>query len=130
MQHFSRWLIAIIVVLGLGGIAFLWWQKQQMQIQTQTPIAAVPVPSTEPVVQAPEPPASQAANYPIEAVAAQQAASSPLPPLAMEDDVVRDALIGLMGRQAVLSYFDLHDFAGRVVATIDNLGRPHASARL
>ena len=129
MQHFSRGLIALIVVLGLGGIAYLWWQKQQMQIQA--PVAAVELPSTEPVVQAPEPPASQApANYPIEAVAALQAASKPLPPLDMQGDAVRDALIALMGRQSVLSFFDLDDFARRMVATIDNLARPHASVRL
>ncbi len=33
MQYFSRGLIALIVVLGLAGITYLWWQKQQMQIQ-------------------------------------------------------------------------------------------------
>ena len=130
MQYFSRWLIAFIVVLGLGGIAYLWWQKQQMQLQA--PVAAVTLPSTEPVAQAAEPAASQvAANYPIEAVAAQQAASSrPLPPLDMQGDAVRDALMALMGRQSVLSFFDLGDFSRRMVATIDNLPRPHASAQL
>ncbi len=128
MQNFSRWLMALIVVLGLGGISYLWWQKQQMQIQA--PIAAVQLPTPAPVVQAPEPAASKAANYPIEAVAAQQAASVPLPALDMQGDAVRDALIGLMGRQSVLSFFDLDDFARRVVATIDNLARPHASVRL
>jgi len=128
MQYFSRGLIALIVVLGLVGIAYLWWQKQQMQIQA--PIAVVPLPSTEPLAQAPEPPASQAADYPIEAVAAQQAVSAPLPPLEMQGDAVRDALIALMGRQSVLSFFDLENFARRVVATIDNLARPHASVQL
>ncbi len=129
MQHFSRWLIALIVALGLGAITYLWWQKQQMQIEA--PVAAVELPPSEAVVQAPEPPASQAADYPIEAVAAQQAASAPLlPPLEMQGDAVRDALIGLMGRESVLSFFDLDDFARRVVATVDNLGRPHAAVRL
>lgn len=128
MQHFSRWLIALVVVLGLGGIGYLWRQKQQAQ--TPAPITAVPLPAQAPVVEAPATVASEPANYPIEAVAALHAASSPLPPLDAQGDAIRDALIGLMGRQQVLSFFDLDDFARRVVATVDNLGRPHASARL
>ncbi len=130
MPHFSRWLISLIVVLGLVGITYLWWQKQQTQIEA--PIAVVSLPSSGVVAQAqkPEPPASEAVNYPIEAVAAQQAASRPLPSLDTQGDAVRDALIALMGRQSVLSFFDLDDFARRLVATIDNLARPHASARL
>lgn len=129
MQHFTRWLIALIVVLGLGGIGYLWWQKQQAQ--TPAPIAAVPLPPSDPVVAAPEIPASEPANFPIEAVAAQAAASAPLPPpIESQGDGVRDALIGLLGRQEVLSFFDLDGFARRFVATVDNLGRTHASARL
>lgn len=129
MQYFSRGLIAVIVVLGLGGIGYLWWQKQQAA--EPAPIAVVPVPSQAPVVAAtPAPPASEPANYPIEAVAAENTASTPLPPLDAQGDAVRDALIALLGRQQVLSFFDLDDFARRVVATVDNLARPHAAARL
>ena len=128
MQHFSRWLIVLIALLGLGGIAYLWWQKQQ--VPAPVPITAVPLPAQTPVVEAPAPAASEPANYPIEAVAALNAASSPLPPLDAQGDAIREALIGLMGRQQVLSFFDLDGFAGRVVATVDNLGRPHAPARL
>ena len=128
MQHFSRWLIVLIALLGLGGIAYLWWQKQQ--VPAPVPITAVPLPAQTPVVEAPAPAASEPANYPIEAVAALNAASSPLPPLDAQGDAIREALISLMGRQQVLSFFDLDGFAGRVVATVDNLGRPHAPARL
>jgi hypothetical protein len=129
MQYFSRGLIAVIIVLGLSGIGYLWWQKQQAA--QPAPIAAVPVPSSAPVVQAvPTPAASEPANYPIEAVAARNAASAPLPPIDAQGDAVRDALIGLLGRQQVLSFFDLDDFARRFVATVDNLARPHAAARL
>lgn len=128
MRHISRWLIVIVALLGLGGIGYLWWQKQQAQ--TPAPIAAVPLPAQAPVVEAPATAASEPANYPIEAVAAMNAASAPLLPLDAQGDAIRDALIGLLGRQQVLSFFDLDDFARRVVATVDNLGRPHASARL
>lgn len=128
MQHFSRWLIVIIVLLGLGGIGYLWWQKQQAP--APVPITAVPLPAQSPVVEAPAPVASEPANYPIEAVAALNTALSPLPPLDAQGDAIRDALIGLMGRQQVLSFFDLDGFVRRVVATVDNLGRPHAAARL
>ena len=72
MQHFSRWLIVLIALLGLGGIAYLWWQKQQ--VPAPVPITAVPLPAQTPVVEAPAPAASEPANYPIEAVAALNAA--------------------------------------------------------
>src|SRR5689334_6561164 len=38
------------------------------------------------------------------------------------------ALVDLFGRDAVLSLFTLDDFARRLAATVDNLGRAQASA--
>ena len=128
MQHFSRWLIAALVVLGLGGIGYLWWQKQQAA--APAPITAMPPLAQAPVVAAPEPVASAPANFPVEAIAPLAQASAPLPPLVDDPDVVRAALIALLGRQDVLSFLDVNDFARRFVATVDNLARGHTASRL
>lgn len=128
MQHFSRWLIAALVVLGLAGIGYLWWQTQQGP--ALVPITSAP-PVAAPEPQAPQAAASAPANYPIEAIAPLPGASAPLPPLVAEDDnAVRDAVIDLLGREQALSFLDLSDFARRIVATVDNLGRGHAASRL
>lgn len=135
MHHFSRWLIAALLVAGLAGIAYLWWHKQQ-------PPALVPIAGAPPVVlpgaasepqaaQLPAAAASAPANYPIEAIAPAAGASAALPPLVADDDnAVRDAVIELLGREQVLSFLDLNDFARRIVATVDNLARGHAASRL
>jgi hypothetical protein len=130
MQHFSRWLIAALLAAGLAGIAYLWWQKQPPGLVPVTTAPAPPVAAT-PAAQAPQAAASEPANYPIEAVAPALGASAALPPLAVDDDAaVRDAVTGLLGREQVLSFLDLNDFARRVVATVDNLARGHAASRL
>lgn len=131
MQHFSRWLIAALLVAGLAGIAYLWWQKQSPGLVPVSTAPAPPVAAPEPAAQAPQAAASAPADYPIEAVAPALGASAPLPPLAADDDAaVRDAVTGLLGREQVLSFLDLNDFARRVVATVDNLARGHAASRL
>jgi hypothetical protein len=61
-------------------------------------------------------------RHPIEAAAPPEAAAEPL--------TVEKALTDLFGRKAVLSLFQLDDFPRRFVATVDNLGRTHAPARL
>lgn len=43
---------------------------------------------------------------------------------------VESVLTELVGRKSTLSMFQLDDFARRVVATVDNLGRSHAASRL
>jgi hypothetical protein len=132
MQHFTRWLIIALVLLGLGGIGYLWWQKQQgpaLVPLTEAP----PLASQTPMAQAPEPVASAPANYPIEAIAPLEGASAPTQPLplvAEDDHAVREAVTELLGRDQVLSFLDMTDFARRVVATVDNLGREHAASRL
>lgn len=132
MHNLSRFLIIAILVLGLSGIGYLWWQKQQGP-------ALVPIAATAPtttthaaatVARAPDPVASAPANYPVEAIAPAQGAPEPLPPLANDDKAVSAAITELLGREQVLSFLDLGDFARRVVVTVDNLARGHAASRL
>ncbi len=132
MHNPSRFLIIAILVLGLAGIGYLWWQKQQGP-------ALVPIAATAPtttthaaatVARAPDPVASAPANYPVEAIAPAQGGPEPLPPLANDDKAVNAAITELLGREQVLSFLDPGDFARRVVATVDNMARGHAASRL
>jgi len=68
-------------------------------------------------------PSEPAIRHPIEAAAP---AESP----AAEPVTVESVLTHLFGRKAVLSMFQLDDFPRRLVATVDNLPRTHAPARL
>ncbi len=132
MHSISRWLIVTLLVLGLGGIGYLWWQKQQalspLQIGQQTTSNSSVAPDQAAV--APEPIASAPANFPIEAVAKDLALAEPLPVVVDDESAVRDAVIELLGRQQVLSFLDMNQFARRFVATVDNLARGHAASRL
>jgi len=122
------WLIASLVVLGAGGGAFYWWDQQRR----------APAPAAEaPVAQAPQPaePAASAppaVQHPIEDAPAAQR-EQPMPTLPRESDadrVVTDALVGLLGRREVFAFLNSDHFAQRVVATVDNLPRDKATARL
>ncbi len=130
MQHLSRWLIAALLIAGLAGIAYLWWQKQEPAL---APIASAPMPGPAEVAPEATAPAVQeaaSANYPIEAIAPAPGASAALPALDDDDNAVRDAMVTLLGRDQVLSFLDMSDFPRRFVATVDNLARENAASRL
>lgn len=121
---------AVLVAIAAGG--YVWWQRQQ---QALVPPAQPAVEQPVPQAQAPEPvPAAPAIQHPIETAPAASAparmAVQPLPPLASADAYVKDALAALLGRPALLSFVQADDFARRVVVTVDNLPRDHASPRL
>jgi hypothetical protein len=115
MNQGSRLLLASAVVAAVGGGAFLYWRSQQKAPEPEV-VQAPAVPASAP----PAAPASAIA-YPIEPPAAQ-------PPLAAVD--IGAALTELLGRKAVLSFFQLEDFPRRFVATVDNLGRAHSPPML
>ena len=119
---------AVLVAMAAGG--YVWWQRAH-----QPPAIPVAQPASEqsaPLAQAPAPaPAPPAIQHPIEAAPAASApATEPLPPLASADGYIKDALTGLLGRPALLSFVQADDFARRIVVTVDNLAREHASPRL
>jgi len=104
------------VLLAIGTAGYLW--RQQHLAAPEAPPA--PAVATAPTV---VPPAASSASepgiqYPIEAPADNQQAATPLD--------MESALADLFGRKTVLSMFQTQDFARRFVATVDNLGRPHA----
>jgi hypothetical protein len=112
--------------MALVGLGAGWYWL----VRAPAPGPAMPgLPATEPV------PASSSAvphaaskagvRHPLElpapaASAAQAAASVD----------VESVLTHLFGQKSVLGLFQLDDFARRVVATVDNLGRSHAPTRL
>lgn len=122
MNDFLRALIAGVVLLVVGGSAYLWWQERQAA--GEPPAAASAAAVAEPAAQATAP-----LHHAIEAITPPLPEAA-LPPLTDTGSEVSDALSDLLGRQGVLSFLDVGDFAHRVVATVDNLARAHAASRL
>lgn len=110
----------LLAALGLGGL--YWWQRE----------SRIGTPPSAPVAQAPaaaEPaaaPAAPAIRHPIDA---SLAASAPAPAGGAQSPWSA-GLADLVGQQAVLRFLLVDDFAHRIVATTDNLARPHAAPRL
>lgn len=110
----------VAVAAVLIGAGAWWWQ--QASVPAPAPVAA-PQPVTEaPIAAAPSAPAEPVIAHPLEGPAASAPAAAPRD--------VGSVLTALFGRKAVLSMFQLQDFPRYVVATVDNLGRAHASPRL
>lgn len=114
---------AIVLVVLLGAILFGGWYFWS--------------PGPDPVVSEPPPPAVELAPQPDVAPAVAEAAS--VPPTMVELPADKPALTGdsvsagleeLLGRDSVLRFLQPEDFARRVVATVDNLGRERATSRL
>jgi len=108
---------AILIPVAAALVAGLWWVSRP-----RTPAAEA---SREPIAQAPASPSSAASEpairYPIDAAQTGPSAA----PLDFQG-----ALDDLFGARTVASMFLVDDFARRLVATVDNLGRSSASSRL
>jgi len=122
MNKATTLIIAAVLLLAVAA-AVLWYQRRPSEPPPAPPAAAAPE-----VVPAPAP-TEPAIKHPIEPLA-QEEAQKPLPPLEQSDPAVRNALVDWLGRQAVLNFLQTDDFVRHVVATVDNLGREHASPRL
>lgn len=113
------WLAVFSIAAAVAILVALFWA----QLRPPAPAAPEAAPS---VARAPEAPAPASApepavRYPIEAAAAEPSATPPS---------VESTLNDLFGARAVRSLFQLDEFPRRLVATVDNLGRSHASSRL
>lgn len=129
-QESSRWGLVVVVLVVLAGAGGAWWW-QQAQAPVVTPAAPPAVTSAPPVAAAPPAlPASEPASgphNPVETLAPPEAA---LPALAGSDDHVARALGELLGARDMAAFLQMDGLVRRVVATVDNLGREHAPARL
>ena len=122
MNKATTLIVAAVLLLAVAA-AVLWYQRRPPEPPPAPPAAAAPEVAPTPT------PTEPAIKHPIEPLA-QDEPHKPLPTLEQSDPVVRSALVDWLGRQAVQSFLQTDDFVRHVVATVDNLGRAHASPRL
>ena len=124
-NRLSYVLSAAALVAALVAAGLYWWLHRAPHLEPSAEVPAVPTaPPAQPVAQAP---AAPAIKHPIEAVPA----SAPLAAGAADGDAfVRRALDELLGAKAVATFLQTDGFPRRMAATVDNLGRPQAAARL
>ncbi|MDH2239659.1 DUF3014 domain-containing protein [Pigmentiphaga sp. GD03639] len=117
-------LSSLVVVLALAAIGtglYLWLRPQP---EPPASVAESPPAAAESAEPPAPPPPEPEIQHPIEPPPAAETAEPPAAP----DITV--AMTGLLGRDAVLSFFNLDHFIQRAVATVDNLARPHAPPRV
>jgi hypothetical protein len=104
------------------GAVLSWWHNRDKEP------AAPPVAEAGPPASAPA--SAPGIQHPIENAQKAPDEGGPIPSLDQSDASIAEALTALLGRKAVLSHLQTDGFVRRVVATVDNLARPHASPRL
>lgn len=114
-------IIAGIVVLALGVIAFYWFEKDQPRDSAPPEVAVETAPE---LTAAPEP---EQVIPPLVvgeklAVVDPELEELPLPPLAQSDGYVQENLAGVVGEAAAMQYFANEGLVSRAVATVDALG--------
>ncbi|MGF6525916.1 DUF3014 domain-containing protein [Variovorax sp. PvP013] len=127
----SRGVGGVLLVLAIlaGAAGFAWWhwfRPPVAPVDATPPAASAP---DQPAAEAPPPAPEQAVGpqNPIDTLAPPEAA---LPRLNDADARVTTALGELLGGAKSLSFLQLDGFVRRVVATVDNLVRPQAAARM
>jgi hypothetical protein len=118
MSTGRRLLLVVAVAAAVVGAALLWRSMSKPAQQAPAAPLAAPAPGNPNTAAVPPEPAIK---HPIEVPAAA-------PPLAAAD--IGTTLTDLLGRKAVMSFFQTDDFPHRFVATVDNLGRSHAPPML
>jgi Protein of unknown function (DUF3014) len=129
-QRTLGWLALLALLVFLAAAGVYWWQQPPPDAPPSPPTAVV-VPAS--AAAAPSAPAEPLIRHPIEpdsTASAPPSQARPLPPPDQADAYVADALVELLGRKPVLTFLSTDKFAARVVATVDNLDRPHAASRL
>ena len=134
-QRSLGWLALLALLVFVAAGAYWWWDQAVPAAPPAqpAPVAIAPPSTSVPAAAAASAPAEPLIRHPIEADAAASAAPPqprPLPPPDQADAYVADALAELLGRKSVLTFLSTDKFAARVVATVDNLDRPHAASRL
>ncbi len=121
--------IPVVVIVAILAAAFGWWHwSLQKEVPPETPpTAAAPQPQPAPADVPAPPPVATGPQNPMDNLAEPDKA---LPPLNDADARVTSALNELLGRKAVTSFLQIDNFVRRAVATVDNLPREHATARL
>lgn len=112
------WLVlgAVCALIALG--VYLWLRQAPPPPPPPAPAVAPPTVAAPPAAAPATPPIS----FPVEA----PPGVSELPPLDQADNFVKERLAELLGAGSVAKFIQIDGFVRRVVATVDNLGRPLA----
>ncbi|WP_372657891.1 DUF3014 domain-containing protein [Hydrogenophaga sp.] len=124
--------VAAVVVLAVVGY-FGWQHFKPTQAPALVEAPVVPTPLEPQAATEPALPDPSAIQHPIESIAEASpttADTDPLPALAISDTLVGERLAELLSRQDLLTFWQTDGFVRRVVATVDNLARSHASTKL
>ena len=116
--------VLIVAIAAAGGL--YWWQLRQLGPSGKS-VAVTEATAPAPTASSAAPPAEPAIEFPIDAAGAEK---TTLPPLANSDNYLAGVVGALVPRSDVLKFLQLDKFANRVVATVDNLARPHAAPML
>lgn len=116
------WVVALIALSVGALIAYYFWATGQFFL-TLPPPRAEPAP---PAKSAPAPPGEPAIRHPLEATAP----AGSLPALAESDAALREELGRLIGSRALAALLQPDRLITRIVATVDNLPRAAAPARM
>jgi Protein of unknown function (DUF3014) len=121
----SIWPVAIaIVVLLAAGLGWWYWSSMDKEVSAPPPIASAPQPDVPEVA---PPPAPSGPQNPVDALAEPD---TKLPSLKDSDAAVTADLNQLVGKKATGSFLQTDGFVRRFVATVDNLPRSQAPARM
>jgi hypothetical protein len=116
---------AVSVAIAAAAALYLWWRSQQpVDAPVSPPVATAPPAAVTPPPAGPA--SAPAIKHPIEPASPEEASAA----ANAGDEQVTNALNELVGRARALSFLQLDGFVARVVATVDNLARPHAAVRL
>lgn len=131
MNRIVSILISVLLVAAIAAGGYYFWQQRAvLRLPKSMPaqeLALPPVPDSSARVAESPPPAEPAIQYPIEAASAPAADAKPP---AQGENYFAEAVGAIVRRQDMLTFLQLDDFARRVVATVDNLARPHAAPML
>jgi hypothetical protein len=115
-KDLQAWVLLAMTGAVVAGLT-LW--RMGLMPHAQAPLVFTPAPSLQ--AEPPAPPSEPRVEYPLDPVA-------PAGPLTGQ--ALRRALADLLGGDGALSFLQLDEFPRRLVATVDNLARPHAPTQV
>lgn len=126
----ARPVAAVVVIAALAAAAWWYWQRPDPSAQAPQEPPATSESGPVPAEPMPQPSATQEVAGPQHPVDALEPPAASLPALQDSDAHVAKALDGLLGRDKVTRFLLTDGFVHRAVATVDNLARAQAPARL
>lgn len=119
----NRLIFLLLLIVVAAGAALVWWRYPRPASTTAAPLPPPAIPAA-PLLPSAAP--TPAARYPVPT----SDGAKGLPSLDGSDEYLKNALVELLGRKAVLSFLHLDGFVRDFVATVNNLATDDASAQL